>query len=138
MIKLAEKPEGIEHIYEIRDWMETIPMVVRQQDELTRRYVLEYEVLDFFWYALPQEDFELKWEAIGWPFRVTKQVEATNAFLDEEVQKFLKIHIDDEFALQEKIETLTVQVTQMSGLRDAAKVTYIFAVQQNTMVCLLY
>lgn len=40
MIKLAEKPEGIEHIYEIRDWMETIPMSVRQQDELTRRYVL--------------------------------------------------------------------------------------------------
>lgn len=49
-------------------------------------------------------------------------MEATNISLDEDVQKFLKIHIDDEFALQEKIETLTVQVTQMSGLRDATKV----------------
>lgn len=83
----------------------------------------EYEVLDYFWYALAQEDFENKWEAIGWPFRLQKQVEATNLFLDEEVQKFLKIHIDDEFTLQEKIETLTVQVTHMSALRDASKVT---------------
>lgn len=40
MVKLAVKPDGIEHIYEIRDWMETIPMTVRQQDELTRRYML--------------------------------------------------------------------------------------------------
>lgn len=40
MIKLAVKPENIEHIFEIRDWMETIPMTVRQQDELTRRYML--------------------------------------------------------------------------------------------------
>lgn len=78
--------------------------------------------MDYFWYALPQEDFELKWEAIGWPYKIQKQIEATNATLDEDVQKFLKIHIDDEFSLQEKIETLTVQVTQMSGLRDASKV----------------
>lgn len=84
--------------------------------------VKEYEVLDYFWYALPQEDFELKWEAIGWPYRIQKQVEATNTALDEDVQKFLKIHIDDEFALQERIETLTVQVTHMSALRDATKV----------------
>lgn len=88
-------------------------------------------MLDYFWYALPQDDFELKWEAIGWPFRLQKQVEATNAFLDEEVQKFLKIHIDDEFGLQEKIETLTVQVTQMSSLRDAAKVKLTLISRQN-------
>lgn len=46
MIKLAVKPEGIEHIFEIRDWMETIPMTVRQQDELTRRYMLVRFILN--------------------------------------------------------------------------------------------
>lgn len=40
MIKLAEKPVSIEHIYEIRDWMETIPMTVRTQEELMKRYLL--------------------------------------------------------------------------------------------------
>lgn len=40
MVKLAEKPDSIEHIYEIRDWMETIPMTVRTLEEQTRRYVL--------------------------------------------------------------------------------------------------
>lgn len=40
MVHLAEKPDTIERIFEIRDWMETIPMTVRTQDELTRRYCL--------------------------------------------------------------------------------------------------
>lgn len=40
MIKLAEKPESIEHIFEIRDWLETIPMSIRTQEELTKRYLL--------------------------------------------------------------------------------------------------
>lgn len=40
MLKLGEKPSSIEHIYEIRDWMETIPMTVRTQEELMKRYLL--------------------------------------------------------------------------------------------------
>lgn len=87
----------------------------------------EYEVLDYFWYALSQQDFDNKWEAIGWPYRLQKQVEVTNVNLEEEVQKFLKIHIDDEFAMQDRIETLTVYVTQMSALRDASKVSFFYS-----------
>lgn len=83
-------------------------------------------MLDYFWYALPQEDFENKWDAIAWPYKIQKQIEATNDFLDEEVEKYLKIHLNDEFVLQDKIETLTVQVTNMSALRDASKVSHLF------------
>ncbi|XP_018331814.1 dynein heavy chain 1, axonemal-like [Agrilus planipennis] len=116
--RLLEKPTSIEHIYEIRDWMETIPLTVRQLEETTKRYLMEYDILDYFWYALPQEDFENKWEAIGWPLKISQQIEATNEFLEEETDKFRKIQLDEELALEERIEGFTVQVAQLSGQRD--------------------
>lgn len=78
--------------------------------------------MDYFWYALPQEDFENKWECIGWPHRISLQIEAANIALEEEFDKYQKIHMNDEAALEEKIEHLTVLVTQMAGVRDFNKV----------------
>lgn len=40
MRRLNEKPDTIERIFEIRDWIETIPMSLRSLDEMTRKYVL--------------------------------------------------------------------------------------------------
>ncbi|XP_017768545.1 PREDICTED: dynein heavy chain 1, axonemal-like [Nicrophorus vespilloides] len=119
--KLQEKPHSIEHIYDIKDWMETIPMTVRALEDSTKRYLLEYDILDFFWYNLPQEDFEAKWETVGWPLRISKQIDDTNDFLIEETDKFYKIQQNDEQSLIEKIEALTVQITTMYSLRDASK-----------------
>ncbi|XP_023309976.1 dynein heavy chain 1, axonemal-like [Anoplophora glabripennis] len=122
MSKLFERPESIEHIFEIRDWMETIPMSVRTQEELCKRYLLEYEILDHFWYALPNDDFENKYEAIAWPFKIQQQIEGTELFLKEEEERFLKLQINDEQSLTDKIDTLTAQVVQMSQIRDFSKI----------------
>lgn len=40
MVKLAVKPDSIEHIFDIRDWMETIPMSVKSLEETCKRYLL--------------------------------------------------------------------------------------------------
>lgn len=40
MRRLGEKPDTIERVFEIRDWMETIPMSIRSSVEVTRRYIL--------------------------------------------------------------------------------------------------
>ncbi|RZC18431.1 DHC N2 and/or AAA 6 domain containing protein, partial [Asbolus verrucosus] len=121
MDKLGEKPDSIERVFDIRDWMETIPMLVRTQEDLVRRYMIEYDVLEHFWYALPQEDFENKWEAIGWPYRINKQIIETTNYLKDEEEKFYKIQLNDEYTLQEKIEALTAQVVQMSKQKDFSK-----------------
>ncbi|CAH0560322.1 unnamed protein product [Brassicogethes aeneus] len=122
LVKLQEKPNSIEHIFDIKDWMETIPMTIRQLDESTKRYVIEYDVLDQFLYNLPQEDFDNKWTAVGWPLRMLGYVEQTEMFLEEEIERFYKLQIADELALVEKIETMTVQVVNLSGLKDFSKV----------------
>lgn len=122
MIKLNEKPHSIEHIYEIKDWMETIPINLKQLEDVARRYILEYDVLDYFWYSLPDEDFENKWEAVKWPYKIQKQIEATNEFLIEETQRYFTMQLNDEMDLQDKIEYFTVQVTSLSAQRDYSKV----------------
>lgn len=121
MLKLSEKPESIEHIFEIRDWMETIPMTLRTLEEQCRRYMIEYDVLEHFWYSLPQEDFDNKWEAIGWPYKIVQGIEITDQYLKEEEERFYKIQLNDEYTLQEKIDGLTVQVVQMSKQKDYSK-----------------
>uniref|UniRef100_A0A6P7GGC4 Dynein heavy chain 1, axonemal-like n=1 Tax=Diabrotica virgifera virgifera TaxID=50390 RepID=A0A6P7GGC4_DIAVI len=119
--KLKEKPDSIERVYEMRDWIETIPMTLKQLEETTRRYVMEYEILDIFWYSLQNEDFANKWIAIGWPLKVQQEAEATEIFLKEEEERFYKIQLNDEFSLQDRIDTLTAQVVAMSQLRDFAR-----------------
>lgn len=54
MVRLAEKPQSIEHIYEIKEWMETIPLTVRTQEDLTKRYLL---VRDYLFITATLVDF---------------------------------------------------------------------------------
>lgn len=91
---------------------------------ITKFHWQEYEILDYFWYSLPDEDFDNKWEVIGWPHKITQQIDATNEYLNEETDKFQKIQFNDEISLTEKIEQMTVQVTKMSAYTDFSQVIY--------------
>lgn len=84
--------------------------------------IQEYDVLDFFWVNLTDEDFEAKWEAIGWPHRIAQTVDKTMEMLAEETEKLYKIQIGDEQTLNDRIEMMTVAVTNLSGLRDFGRV----------------
>ncbi|XP_060531534.1 dynein axonemal heavy chain 1-like [Cylas formicarius] len=124
IVKLSVKPNNIEHIFELRDWLETVPLTVKSLDEQCRRYLIvhwEYEVLDHFFYPLQNEDFENKWEAIGWPLKVLRQTETTELYLKDEEERFYKLQVSDEFALQDKIHVLTSQVVNMSGYKDVTR-----------------
>lgn len=73
-VKLREVPQSIEHIFEIRDWMETIPLRVRHLEDQMEVLKLDFDVLDGFWWNISDEDFEAKWEAIGSPLRIEMEV----------------------------------------------------------------
>ncbi|XP_076646459.1 dynein axonemal heavy chain 1 [Halictus rubicundus] len=116
-IKLKEQPQSIEHIFEIREWMETIPLRVQELEGKMDRLKLDFDVLDTFWWNLSDEDFEAKWEAIGSPLQIQLQVEETNLQLGEEQEKFYRIQVQDEVLLLEKIDTLVGNV-QNIGLQS--------------------
>lgn len=37
MRRLGEKPNTIEHVFEIREWMESIPFALKTQDDIMKR-----------------------------------------------------------------------------------------------------
>lgn len=72
--KLREAPQSIEHIFEIRDWMETIPLRVQNLDERMDVLKLDFDILDGFLWNVSDEDFHAKWEVIGCPLQIENEV----------------------------------------------------------------
>lgn len=79
-------------------------------------------MFDVFWYSLTDNDFENKWEMVGWPRKISQQIVTTYENLDEETEKFHRIQFNDELLLTDKIEQLGVNVAKMSGVRDFTQV----------------
>uniref|UniRef100_A0A2A4JD05 Dynein heavy chain linker domain-containing protein n=1 Tax=Heliothis virescens TaxID=7102 RepID=A0A2A4JD05_HELVI len=122
MRKLGEKPNTIEHVFEIREWMESIPFALKTQDDIMRKVHSDYEVLEAFFMPLENDDFKALWEAIGWPQQITKQVDDTILFLEEEQEKFWKLHMQDEQTLYDKIDMFTAQCMTLTLQNDFSKV----------------
>ncbi|XP_075235019.1 sterile affecting ciliogenesis [Lycorma delicatula] len=121
-MKLSEKPTSVEHIFELREWMETIPVTLKTQEDIVKRLMLEYEVLDSFWWALEQDEFDAKWEALIWPGRIYRKIDETNEMLDIEFENFYKLEIEDEFNLQERIDQLIIATHAIQKQTDMEKV----------------
>ncbi|KZC03876.1 Dynein heavy chain 1, axonemal [Dufourea novaeangliae] len=121
-IKLKEQPQSIEHIFEIRDWMETIPLRVQNLEERMDKLKLDFDVLDNFWWNLSDQDFEAKWEAIGSPLQIQLQIEETIEWHIEEQEKFYRIQVQDEVFLLEKIDTLVGNVQNISLQSDMNRI----------------
>ncbi|XP_052743009.1 dynein axonemal heavy chain 1-like [Bicyclus anynana] len=122
MRKLGEKPNSIEHVFEIREWMESIPFALKTQEDIMKKVHTDYEVLDGFYFPLENEDFKALWEAIGWPLNITKQVVVTTDFLEEEQEKFWKLHLQDEQTLYDKIDMFTAQCMALTLQSDFGRV----------------
>ena len=72
--KLREEPKSIEEVFEIRDWMDTVPLSVKNLNDTMQRLKFEYDMLDTFWWNLSDDDFQTKWEAIEYPLEIERQV----------------------------------------------------------------
>lgn len=86
----------------------------------------EFEMLDTYWYVLEQSEFDAKWEALGWPYRLNTKMEETVSSLENEFQIFQKLQVDDEFMLQDRIELITSTITNLASLQDFSKVAFQF------------
>lgn len=87
--------------------------------------LFEYEILDFFRVALPNEDFKVKWDALAGPMKCMNQITTTKEMFEEETERFLKQQIGDLTLYDEKVEALNMGVSQFSSQYDTAKTTEI-------------
>nr|XP_012140860.1 PREDICTED: dynein heavy chain 1, axonemal [Megachile rotundata] len=120
--KLKEIPQSIEHIFEIRDWMETIPLRVMELQERMEILKLDFDILDSFWWNLSDDDFQAKWQVIGSPLQIEKEIDETNERFIEEQDKFYKIQVQDEVLLLERIDTLVGNVSNIGLQTDINRI----------------
>ncbi|XP_033612844.1 dynein heavy chain 1, axonemal isoform X2 [Fukomys damarensis] len=112
--KIYEKPNSIEELAELRDWMKGIPEKLVGLQERIVKVMDDYQVMDEFFYNLSSDDFNDKWAASFWPSKILRQIEIVRHQHMEDEEKFRKIQIMDENNFQEKLEGLQLVVAGFS------------------------
>uniref|UniRef100_G1R661 Dynein axonemal heavy chain 1 n=1 Tax=Nomascus leucogenys TaxID=61853 RepID=G1R661_NOMLE len=74
----------------------------------------EVSVMDEFLYNLSSDDFNDKWIASNWPYKILGQIELVQQQHVEDEEKFRKIQIMDQNNFQEKLEGLQLVVAGFS------------------------
>lgn len=58
--KLFEKPNGIEELTEQREYMKTLPGVLHEKQDLIKKAMVDYELIEEFCYSISADDFNAK------------------------------------------------------------------------------
>ncbi|XP_066453022.1 dynein axonemal heavy chain 1 isoform X2 [Eleutherodactylus coqui] len=115
--KLYEKPNSIEELTELREWMQGVPEQMKSLEEQIAKVLGDYEVIDEFFYSLSQDDFNLKWFVIAWPHKILTTMETIREQHLEDEERFRKIQVMDQNNFLERLDTLQMVV--------AASATYV-------------
>ncbi|XP_004864511.1 dynein heavy chain 1, axonemal isoform X4 [Heterocephalus glaber] len=119
--KIYEKPNSIEELAELRDWMKGIPEKLVGLEERIVKVMDDYQVMDEFFYNLSSDDFNDKWAASFWPSKILRQIEIMQHQHTEDEEKFRKIQIMDQNNFQEKLEGLQLVVAGFSVHMEIAR-----------------
>lgn len=78
--RLDEQPNNIEQVQELREWMEGVPFIVKGHDEIMQKLKINFDLLEYFFYNLSDEDSAVKWQTIGYPQLIQRQVSFSSFF----------------------------------------------------------
>ncbi|CAD7086286.1 unnamed protein product [Hermetia illucens] len=123
MMKVSEKAMSIEHMLAIREFAETVPDTLVELSESLRQILVEYDILDFFWHNLSNDDFALKWEAIGWPHKIIRCLDDLHDIQELETEEFRKQQINDQISFSDRLESINEEIMKYSRYCDPNKAT---------------
>ncbi|CAF1149286.1 unnamed protein product [Adineta steineri] len=113
--KLYEKPNSAEDLSEHREWMKSVPEQVDDKKDDIQKILEEFTVLDEFFYNLSNEDFQLKYGLLSWPWKLRTMLEAVEEQHKEDEDRFKKLQVQDTATLNDKMDQLIMSVAGLSG-----------------------
>ncbi|CAH3196981.1 unnamed protein product, partial [Porites evermanni] len=119
--QLYDKPNSIEELAEQREYMKQIPEQLKKNQELIDKAMVDYELIEEFNYNISAEDFNAKWTCIGWPYKIQLQMEATEASLDADEERFQKNLLADQNTFQDRLDSLNMAVAGFAAHTDISK-----------------
>lgn len=108
--KLFEKPSNMEELHEHREWMKTVPNLLDDKKDDITNVMDEFSLLDEFLYNLSNEDFNMKWGLLSWPWKLTNMMVQVEEQHVEDEERFRKMQITDTSALNDKLDSLIVSI----------------------------
>ncbi|XP_068109284.1 dynein axonemal heavy chain 1 [Hyperolius riggenbachi] len=115
---LYEKPNSVEELTELREWMNGVPEQITALEEQIVKVMADYEVIDEFLFSLSQEDFGSKWAIIAWPHKIITTVETVGEQHLEDEERFRKIQVMDQNNFLERLDSLQMVVAGFSTHTD--------------------
>ncbi|KAM8930485.1 dynein axonemal heavy chain 1 isoform 1-T1 [Pelodytes ibericus] len=112
--KMYEKPNSVEELTDLREWMKGIPEQMTTYEEQITKIISDYDVINEFFYSLSQEDFNAKWAAIAWPHKITTLMDTIREQHLEDEEKFRKIQAMDQNNFLERLDSLEMVVAGFS------------------------
>ncbi|XP_067625188.1 dynein axonemal heavy chain 1 [Eurosta solidaginis] len=121
--KISDRPQSIEHLYEIRDFAATVPDVVDQLRADIQIMWLEYEMLDSFFYNLSDTQFSMKWQVYAWPHNIMQRLSTLREEQKNDIEEFRRTHSSECIGFEERLESLNEEIQAFSLIFDPNKVT---------------
>ncbi|CAB0035010.1 unnamed protein product, partial [Trichogramma brassicae] len=123
MDRLSEQPIDIEQLFEMREYMNAVPLAVANLTEQLQRLKIEYDVLEHFCYNLSDDDFNAFWSARRYPTRILRIIDETSKVLLElEKEVFYKVQLEDQIQINDRIDFVMGAMTGIATQNDLAKV----------------
>ncbi|XP_057321703.1 dynein axonemal heavy chain 1 isoform X2 [Microplitis mediator] len=120
--KLIKDSDYIEELIKLQKYIADIPeQIIKLRNEM-EFIITEYELLDTIKYNISDEDFAMKWEAIGYPSKIEGQIEFAAERMKREFEKFMKIQKNDRLLLEEKIKVLTSDFERIIGFSEIDRI----------------
>lgn len=83
--------------------------------------LFDFAILDDFYFALPNANFNTKVQALYSPVKISNQIKMTNEMFEEEIERFRKHQVEDLATFSERLEELTVGVVYYNTQFDVDK-----------------
>ncbi|RUS78759.1 hypothetical protein EGW08_013475 [Elysia chlorotica] len=119
--KLYNKPNTIEELSDMREWIKGIPERLKEHLDLIDKAMTDYELIEEFYYNLSTDDFNAKWTTIGWPHKIENQMDQTLLQLDEDEERFRKLQQSDQTNFEDRLDGLQMAVAGMSAYSEIGR-----------------
>lgn len=121
--RLTDPPANIIELTETQTWMDSIPTLVKVNEESMKLVLYDYDILEEFHYNLTNNDFSLKWEGLQWPLRILKQINQTHENQVLDIERFKKEQTSELVMFDSTIEALNAEVANFRFLHDTNEAT---------------
>lgn len=119
--RLKEKPASIEDLVQLREWMATIPEIMRAQQTTITDMVAHYLYLEEQQHDLSRDEVSSRWAAFGWVHKIEERLEIAETQLKSDETFFLKSLRSDQEVFGDKMRVIKNLMADVQKPSDVSR-----------------